>query len=134
MVVAVVSWNGGHGGGGFGGGEERGMAVAARGGGDRDPTTATITTITITNGDGMQRVRTFEKQYPQNKVQQMGGAHGRVYAIDGRTLEKPPNGDTPRSWSGTREREVGIWVVGKVWSERAVDESAIVAYTDALKC
>ncbi|GJR97265.1 hypothetical protein Tco_0269439 [Tanacetum coccineum] len=49
-------------------------------------------------------------------------------------LEKPPNGDTPRSWSGTREREVGIWVVGKVWSERAVDESAIVAYTDALKC
>ncbi|GJZ11377.1 hypothetical protein Tco_0546136 [Tanacetum coccineum] len=24
---------------------------------------------TITNGDGMQRVRTPEKQYPQNKVQ-----------------------------------------------------------------
>ncbi|GJR59950.1 sodium/hydrogen exchanger 6 [Tanacetum coccineum] len=55
----------------------------------QDPTTATITTITITNGDGMQRVRTFEKQYPQNKVQQMGGARGRVYAIDGRILMEP---------------------------------------------
>ncbi|GJR35309.1 hypothetical protein Tco_1210993 [Tanacetum coccineum] len=31
----------------------------------------------------MQRVRTFEKQYPQNKVQQMGGDRGRAYAIDG---------------------------------------------------
>nr|GEW74030.1 hypothetical protein [Tanacetum cinerariifolium] len=50
----------------------------------QDPTTATITTITITNGDGMQRVRTFKKQYPHNKVQQMGGARGSVYAIDGR--------------------------------------------------
>ncbi|GKE12964.1 hypothetical protein Tco_1416515 [Tanacetum coccineum] len=49
----------------------------------QDPTTATITTITITNGDGMQRVRTFREQYPQNKVQQMGGARGRAYAIDG---------------------------------------------------
>ncbi|GKB24226.1 hypothetical protein Tco_0863627 [Tanacetum coccineum] len=31
----------------------------------------------------VERVRTFEKRYPQNKVQQMGGARGRVYAIDG---------------------------------------------------
>ncbi|GJZ50977.1 hypothetical protein Tco_0605492, partial [Tanacetum coccineum] len=50
----------------------------------QDPTTATITTITITNGDGMQRVRTFEKLYPQNKVRQMRGARGGAYAIDGR--------------------------------------------------
>ncbi|GKB09144.1 hypothetical protein Tco_0837456 [Tanacetum coccineum] len=35
------------------------------------------------NGDEMQRVRTFEKQYPQNKVQQMGGARGGAYTIDG---------------------------------------------------
>ncbi|GJV94353.1 hypothetical protein Tco_1545930 [Tanacetum coccineum] len=41
-------------------------------------------TITLTNGDEMQRVRTFEIQYPYNKVQQMGGARGRAYAIDGR--------------------------------------------------
>ncbi|GKC93649.1 hypothetical protein Tco_1159091, partial [Tanacetum coccineum] len=27
------------------------------------------------------RVRTFREQYPQNKVQQMGGAHGRAYVI-----------------------------------------------------
>ncbi|GKF82304.1 hypothetical protein Tco_0243960, partial [Tanacetum coccineum] len=40
-------------------------------------------TINLTNGDGMQRVRTFEKQYPQNKVQQMRGASGRAYAMDG---------------------------------------------------
>ncbi|GJV44997.1 putative reverse transcriptase domain-containing protein [Tanacetum coccineum] len=49
----------------------------------QDPTTATITTITLTNSDGMQRVRTFEKQYPQNKVQQIRGARGRAYAMDG---------------------------------------------------
>ncbi|GJX52631.1 hypothetical protein Tco_0281000 [Tanacetum coccineum] len=47
----------------------------------QDPTTTTITTITITNIDGMRRVRTFEKQYPQNKVQLMRGARGRAYAI-----------------------------------------------------
>ncbi|GJU67458.1 ribonuclease H-like domain-containing protein [Tanacetum coccineum] len=29
-----------------------------------DPTTATVTTITITNGDGMQRVRTFREAIP----------------------------------------------------------------------
>ncbi|GJZ19783.1 hypothetical protein Tco_0556373 [Tanacetum coccineum] len=45
-------------------------------------TTATITTITITNGDGMQRARTFVKQYSHNKVQHLGGARGRAYAID----------------------------------------------------
>ncbi|GJY27316.1 hypothetical protein Tco_0402042 [Tanacetum coccineum] len=75
----------------YGGGDEGVVVVVedeARGGGDQlgplqDPTTSTITTITLTNGDGMQRVRTFEKQYPQNKVQQMRGARGRAYAMDG---------------------------------------------------
>ncbi|GJS11474.1 putative reverse transcriptase domain-containing protein [Tanacetum coccineum] len=48
----------------------------------QDPTTATITTITITNGDGMWRVMIFQETISQYKVQQMGGARGRVYAID----------------------------------------------------
>ncbi|GJS32439.1 ribonuclease H-like domain-containing protein [Tanacetum coccineum] len=33
--------------------------------------------------EDLHRVRTFGKQYPQNKVQQMRGARGRAYAIDG---------------------------------------------------
>ncbi|GJS36097.1 putative reverse transcriptase domain-containing protein [Tanacetum coccineum] len=76
-VVVRVAMACGCGGGDEVDGEEVMMKVGV------DPTTATITIITITNGDGMQRVGTFEKQYPQNKVQQMGGARGRAYAIDG---------------------------------------------------
>ncbi|GJR34127.1 hypothetical protein Tco_1209811 [Tanacetum coccineum] len=36
--------------------------------------------------EDLHRVRTFGKQYPQNKVQQMRGARGRAYAIDGGIL------------------------------------------------
>ncbi|GJX72764.1 hypothetical protein Tco_0309935 [Tanacetum coccineum] len=49
----------------------------------QDPTTATITTITITNGDGMWRVMIFRETISQYKVQQMGEARGKAYAIDG---------------------------------------------------
>ncbi|GJY54005.1 hypothetical protein Tco_0445669 [Tanacetum coccineum] len=92
-VVMVVTW-GQRGGGGNGGelhylldkvvqaGMYRDLSLRTSGP-LQDPTTATITTITITNGDGMQRVRTFEKLYPQNKVRQMRGARGGAYAIDG---------------------------------------------------
>nr|GEV16988.1 hypothetical protein [Tanacetum cinerariifolium] len=47
------------------------------------PITAIMTTVTITNGDEMQKVRMFRKQYPLNKVQQMEGARGRAYVIGG---------------------------------------------------
>ncbi|GJV99143.1 hypothetical protein Tco_1554395 [Tanacetum coccineum] len=52
----------------------------------QDPTTATITTIIITNGDGLRRVRTFQENISQNKGQQLGGTRGRAYAIGGGIL------------------------------------------------
>ncbi|GJT40645.1 hypothetical protein Tco_0940510 [Tanacetum coccineum] len=49
------------------------------------PNCSDHTPITITNGEGMPRMRTFRETISQNKVQQMGGARGRAYAIDGGT-------------------------------------------------
>nr|GEY57489.1 hypothetical protein [Tanacetum cinerariifolium] len=37
----------------------------------------------ITNDDRIRKVRMFQETISQNKVQQMGGARGRAYAIDG---------------------------------------------------
>ncbi|GJY64475.1 hypothetical protein Tco_0465935 [Tanacetum coccineum] len=51
----------------------------------QDPTTATITTITIKNGDGMQRVRTLRETIsPEIKVQTNEEELAEeIYAIDG---------------------------------------------------
>nr|GEY31076.1 copia protein [Tanacetum cinerariifolium] len=70
----------------FGGGGRRREGRRGKGsyklGPLKDQVIVTITTMTITNGDRIRKVRMFREKYPHNKVQQMRGAHGRAYAID----------------------------------------------------